>query len=289
MPGPAGHAAAAGKASPAAAPAGPRAAPPPPVAPHPPSPPPILIGGPVRLPPPLQLGIGQRGPAFGSVVQPALGLGGRLSLFTPSVRAVGLPAPAVTPASLPIGRYLGGGVYGPPAPVLQQPPVQRALARAGGLPLFTVNAWPAPPAMAMAAAAVNAAQNAANAALAQALGTPMERIFGGPIRLAWPPGMMQIANVPNAVMRNQVAMVRNLTVIPSFYGLPLTRVVNAVYTPVMTHTAPRTALLPTTELFRRMVNNLTTIVRENVQGGATITGPQGNIFIPAQQLLAAAA
>jgi len=249
----------------------------------------ILIGGPVRLPLSSQLGVGQWRPTLGNIVQPALGLRGRLSLFTPSAPAVGLSAPAITPASLPIGRYLGGGVYGPPVPVIYQPPVQRAIARAGGLPLFTVNAWPAPPAMTMAAAAVNAAQNAANAALAQALGTPTERMLGGPIRLAWPPGVMQIANVPNAVVQNQAAVVRNLTVIPGLYGLPLTRVVNAVYTPVVMRTTTRTALLPTTEVFRRMVNNLSTIVRENVQGGVTIRGPQNAIFLPAQQLLTAAA
>ncbi|MFP3287953.1 MAG: hypothetical protein RXP86_11890, partial [Acidilobus sp.] len=156
-------------------------------------------------------------------------------------------------------------------------------------PLFTVNAWPAPPPMTMAAAAVSAAQNAANAALAQALGTPMQRVLEGPIRLAWPLGMMQIANVPNAVVQNQAAVVRGLTVMPSFYGLPLTRFVNAVYTPVVMRTTTSTALLPTTVLLRSMVNNLATIARENVQGGVTITGPQGTISMPAQQLLTAAA
>ena len=291
MPGAAGHAASARAASSAhssAATAGASSrAVTQPVVPISPTSPLILIGGPVRLPLSSQLGVGQQGLAFGSAVHPALGLRGRLSLFTPSVRAVGLVAPAVTPASLPIGRYLGGGAFGPPAPVLQQPPVQRALARAGGLPLFTTNASFTPPAMTMAAAAANAAQNAANAALAQALGTPMERMLGGPIGLAWPPGTMQIANIPNAVMLNRAAVVRNQTVIPGLYGLPLTRVVNAVYTPAVTRATTRTALLPTTELFRRMVNNLSTFVRENVQGGVTIRGPQGTIFLPAQQLQAA--
>jgi hypothetical protein len=143
--------------------------------------------------------------------------------------------------------------------------------------------------MNVAAAAVNAAQNVANAALAQALGTPTQSIFRGPVTLAWPSGMMLIANMPNAVMRNQVAVTRGLTVIPSFYGLPLTRFVNAVNTPVVMRTTTRTAPLPTTVLFSEMVNNLRNIVRENVQGGVTIGGPQGTIFMPAQQLLAAAA
>lgn len=288
MPGVAGHGAAAGKASPTVASAGARAAPQPAVSPTP-TPPPILIGGPVRLPISSQLGVGQWRPTFSNIVQPALGLGARVSLYTPSAPAVGLSAPVVTPASVPIGRYLGGGAFGPPIQVLNQPPVQRAIARAGGLPLFTMNAWPTPPAMSMAAAAVNVVQNAANAALAQALGTPTQRIFGGPVTLAWPSGMMQIANMPNAVMRNQVAMVRGLTVIPNFYGLPLTQFVNAVNTPVVMRTATRTALLPTTVLFREMVNNLRNVVRENVQGGVTIGGPQGTIFMPAQQLLTAAA
>jgi hypothetical protein len=38
-----------------------------------------------------------------------------------------------------------------------------------------------------------------------------------------------------------------------------------------------------------MVNNLRNVVRENVQGGVRIGGPQGTVFMPAQQLLAAAA
>jgi len=287
VPGVAGQGVAAGKASPTVAPVGARAVSQPAISVSPTSPP-ILIGGPIRLPPPSQLGIGQWRPSFSSIVQPALGLGARVSLYTPSAPAIGPTAPVITPATVPIGRYLGGGAFGPPIQVLNQPPVQRAIARAGGLPLFTMNAWPTPPAMNMAAAAVNAAQNAANAALAQALGTPTERIFRGPVTLAWPSGMMQIANMPNAVVRNQVAMVRGLTVVPNFYGLPLTRFVNAVNTPVVTRTTTRTALLPTTVLFREMVNNLRNVVRENVQGGVTISGPQGTVFIPAQQLLTAA-
>jgi len=276
-----------------AAPHPPIPPPTPPVILHPPTPPPILIGGPVRLPPPSQLGIGQRGPTFGSVVQPALGLRGRLPPFAPSAPAVGLSAPAITPASVPIGRYLGGRVFGPPVPVLQQPPVQRAIARAGGPPLFSTAVWPALPPMTMAAAAANAAQaatastvqNAANAALAQTLGTPTQRILGGPVALAWPLGMMQIANIPNAVVQNQAAIVRGLTVMPSFYGLPLTRFVNAVRTPVVT----RTVTPPTAVPLMRTIGNIGTRTIGNIRGGVTIGGPQGTIFLPAQQLLTAAA
>jgi len=141
----------------------------------------------------------------------------------------------------------------------------------------------------MAAAATSAAQNAASAALTQALGTPTRRVLGGLAALAWPSGMMQIANIPNAVMRNQAAIVRGVTVMPSLRGLPLTQYVNAVYTPVVMRTTTSTALLPTTVLFRRMVNNLSTIVRGNTRGGVTISGPQGTVFMPAQQLLTAAA
>ena len=297
MPGVAGYGAAAGKASYVAAPAEPRATPPPaaPPPPHhtpappPPAPPPILIGGPARLPPPSQLGVGQWRPALGSAVQPALGLGGRLPHFTPAAPAVGLSAPAITPASVPIGRYLGGRVFGPPIQVLNQPPVQRAITGTRGLPLFTMNAWPTPPAMSMAAAAVSAAQNVASAALTQALGTPTQRVLGGPVTLAWPSGMTQIVNMPNAVVRNQAAIVRGVTVMPNLQGLPLTQYVNAVNTPVVMRTTTSTAQLPTTVLFRRMVNNLSTIVRENTQGGVTISGPQGTVFMPAQQLLTAAA
>jgi hypothetical protein len=141
----------------------------------------------------------------------------------------------------------------------------------------------------MAAAAVNAAQNAANAALAQALGTPTQSVLGGPVALAWPSGMIQIANIPNAVVRSQAAIVRGVTVMPNLQSLPLTQYVNAVYTPVVMRTTSSTALLPTTVLFRRMVNNLSTIVRGNTQGGVTISGPQGGVYIPAQELLTATA
>ncbi len=72
-------------------------------------------------------------------------------------------------------------------------------------------------------------------------------------------------------------------------SLPLTRFVNAVNTPVMMRPATRTAPLPSTVLFREMVNNLSNVVRESVQGGVTIRGPQGSVFMPAQQLLTAAA
>ena len=107
--------------------------------------------------------------------------------------------------------------------------------------------------------------------------------------LAWPSGMMQIANIPNAVMRNQAAIVRGVTVMPNLQSLPLTQYVNAVNTPVVMRTTTPTAPLPTTALLRSMVNNLSTIVRENTQGGVTISGPQGTVFMPAQQLLSAAA
>jgi hypothetical protein len=135
------------------------------------------------------------------------------------------------------------------------------------------------------AAATNAAQNAANAALAQALGTPMQRVLGGPVALAWPLGMMQIANIPNAVVQNQAAIARGLTVMPSFYGLPLTRFVNAVYTPVVM----RTVTPPTAVPLTRTIGNIGTRFIGNVQGGVSISGPQGTVFLPAQQLLTAAA
>jgi hypothetical protein len=65
----------------------------------------------------------------------------------------------------------------------------------------------------------------------------------------------------------------------------LTQYLNAVYTPVIT----RTIGIPTNIVVRRTVGNVGTATLGNVQGGLTISGQQGNVYIPAQQLLAATA
>jgi hypothetical protein len=64
----------------------------------------------------------------------------------------------------------------------------------------------------------------------------------------------------------------------------LTRYLNEVYAPVNT----RTIGSPTTIVARRTVGNVGTRTVGNVQGGVTISGPQGSVYIPAQQLLVAA-
>jgi hypothetical protein len=65
----------------------------------------------------------------------------------------------------------------------------------------------------------------------------------------------------------------------------LTEYLNAVYTPVVT----RTIGSPTNIVIRRTVGNVGTATLGNVQGGLTISGQQGSVYIPAQQLLAATA
>jgi hypothetical protein len=64
----------------------------------------------------------------------------------------------------------------------------------------------------------------------------------------------------------------------------LTQRLNEVYAPVIT----RTIGSPTTIVARRTVGNVGSATEESVQGGLTVRGQQGGVYIPAQELLAAA-
>jgi hypothetical protein len=114
---------------------------------------------------------------------------------------------------------------------------------------------------------------------------------GNIFELLRPLGRAEMANlgaahrVTRTVTRNEAARVRGVTTVQNVQSPTLTRRLNQVYAPVIT----RTIGTPTTIMARRTVGNVGTRTVGRVQGGVTISGPQGNVYIPAQQLLAAAA
>jgi hypothetical protein len=91
--------------------------------------------------------------------------------------------------------------------------------------------------------------------------------------------------VTRTVTRNEAARVRGVTTLQNVQSPTLTQRLNLVYAPVIT----RTIGTPTTIVARRTVGNIGTRSASRIQGGVTISGPQGSTYIPAQQLLAAAA
>ena len=133
---------------------------------------------------------------------------------------------------------------------------------------------------------------------AQSLAQPtVEHItVGGPatvgnvIAIARPVGRAQVTSLgaPSAVVRTatqgQVATAGGVATAENVQNPLLTRYLNEVYAPVAVQTVGR----PTTIVARRTVGNVGTRTVGNVQGGMTISGPQGSVYIPAQQLLAAA-
>jgi hypothetical protein len=122
-------------------------------------------------------------------------------------------------------------------------------------------------------------------------------VAGGPAAvgnvavLAGPLGRARVTNVgaPNAVTRavtqGQVTTVGGIATEQNVRNPLLTRYLSEVYAPVVVQTVGR----PTTIVARRTVGNVGTRTIGNVQGGVTISGPQGTVYIPAQELLAAAA
>jgi len=91
--------------------------------------------------------------------------------------------------------------------------------------------------------------------------------------------------VTRTVTRNEAVSVRGVTMEQNVQSPTLTHRLNLVYAPVIT----RTTGSPTTMVVRRTIGNIGTRSVSSVQGGVTISGPQGGVYIPAQQLLAAAA
>jgi hypothetical protein len=76
-----------------------------------------------------------------------------------------------------------------------------------------------------------------------------------------------------------------VTTVQNVQSPTFTQRLNQVYAPVIT----RTIGSPTTIVARRTVGNVGSATEESVQGGLTVRGPQGGVYIPAQELLAAAA
>jgi hypothetical protein len=124
---------------------------------------------------------------------------------------------------------------------------------------------------------------------ARIAGRPVE--VGNVLELFRPLGRAEMANlgaartVTRTVTRNEAVTARGVTTLQNVQSPTLTQRLNQVYAPVITHTIGS----PTTIVARRTTGNVGTRVIGNVQGGVTISGPQGNVYIPAQQLLAAAA
>jgi hypothetical protein len=127
-------------------------------------------------------------------------------------------------------------------------------------------------------------QNAANMA-----GRPAAA--GNVVAIAGPVGRAQATSLgaPSAVVRTatqgQVATAGGVATEQNVQNPLLTRYLSEVYAPLVVQTVGR----PTTIVARRTVGNVGSATVGNVQGGVTISGPQGNVYIPAQQLLAAAA
>ncbi|MFP3320826.1 MAG: hypothetical protein RXO24_09695 [Acidilobus sp.] len=113
---------------------------------------------------------------------------------------------------------------------------------------------------------------------------------GNVLELFRPLGTAQTANIgaPHAVTRtvtrNEAVSARGVTTVQNVQSPTFTQRLNQVYAPVIT----RTTGSPTTIVARRTVGNTGTRLVGNVQGGLTVSGPQGSVYIPAQQLLAAA-
>ncbi len=284
----------------------------------PPLPPPRnMWGGPIGIArPPITVGGGLGRPIFGGIVNPPVGLrgrlfgppGGLLRPFMPPTQAGGGRPWGPILVSERIGRYAGGGLYGPP-PVLTpyRPPEVQGLPEAMGGVLQTPGAAQAETAAATAIARANAAaaQNVVNMALTQTAtaGGPVQlrrataSVAGAPaaagrvITIVGPAGAERAINLGglNSVTRTttqgQVATAGGVTTEQNVQNPLLTRYLNEVYTPVVVQTVGR----PTTIVARRTVGNVGSVTVGNVQGGVTISGPQGSVYVPAQELLAAAA
>jgi hypothetical protein len=91
--------------------------------------------------------------------------------------------------------------------------------------------------------------------------------------------------VTRTVTRNEATTVRGTATEQNVQSLTLTQRLNEVYAPVIT----RTIGSPTIIVARRTVGNVGSATEESVQGGLTVRGQQGSVYIPAQELLAAAA
>ena len=222
-----------------------------------------MWGGPVGIArPPTVVGGGLGRPIFGGVVNPPVGSRGRLygppggviRFMPPTQAGGGMPTGPIL-VSERIGRRAGGGLYGP-APVLTpyRPPVMQGPPGVAGGGLQPPGAAQTAPAVAAVAARTNAAN------------------IGG------------LNRVTSTVTQGQVATAGGVMTAENVQNLLLTRYLNEVYAPVVTQTVGR----PTTIVARRTVGNVGTRTVGNVQGGVTISGPQGSVYIPAQQLLAAA-
>jgi len=114
---------------------------------------------------------------------------------------------------------------------------------------------------------------------------------GRVITIVGPAGAERAINLggPNSVTRTttqgQVATAGGVATEQNVQNPLLTRYLNEVYAPLVVQTVGR----PTTIVARRTVGNVGSATVGNVQGGVTISGPQGSVYIPAQELLAAAA
>ena len=211
-----------------------------------------------------------------------------------------------------IGRLAGGELYGPPPTLTTpgnvamanvgnagQPTANAAIIRnilAGG-PVTTGNV------VALARPLGNEIMANVGSLITNMRGTPEQltrtitNMIGGPVTtgnvvaLARPLGNEMITEIggANPVIREatqgQVATVGGVATEQNVQNPLLTEYLNAVYTPVIT----RTIGSPTNIVVRRTVGNVGTATLGNVQGGLTISGQQGSVYIPAQQLLAATA
>jgi len=114
---------------------------------------------------------------------------------------------------------------------------------------------------------------------------------GRVITIVGPAGAERAINLggPNSVTRTatqgQVATAGGVATEQNVQNPLLTRYLNEVYAPLVVQTVGR----PTTIVARRTVGNVGSVTTGNVQGGVTISGPQGSVYVPAQELLAAAA
>jgi len=125
-------------------------------------------------------------------------------------------------------------------------------------------------------------------ATANAAGAPATA--GRVITIVGPAGAERTLNlgglnsITRTVTQGQVATAGGVVTAENVQNPLLTRYLNEVYAPVAVQTVGR----PATIVARRTVGNVGTRTVGNVQGGVTISGPQGSVYIPAQQLLAAA-
>jgi hypothetical protein len=127
-------------------------------------------------------------------------------------------------------------------------------------------------------------QNAANMA-----GRPAAA--GRIVTLVGPAGAERALNlgglnrVTRTATQGRVATAGGVVAAQNVQNPLLTRYLNEVYAPLVVQTVGR----PTTIVARRTVGNVGSVTVGNVQGGVTISGPQGSMYIPAQELLAATA